>query len=62
VDPHKSDVVDEVTAQVPLEELTRNPGVREAFILYEAAAAQYSVATEYYVPVITSSSTNIMRG
>lgn len=49
MDQDKSDVVDEATAQVPIEELTGNLGVREAFVLYEAAAAQYSVATEYCV-------------
>jgi hypothetical protein len=49
------DVVDRSTAEVPLNELTDDPGVREAFALYEAAAAAYTTATSYYAPVVTSS-------
>lgn len=52
---HPKDVVDRPTAEVPLAELTDDPGVREAFALYEAAAVAYTTAASYYAPVVTSS-------
>jgi hypothetical protein len=54
-----SDLVDQTTAETPLDELTEEAGVREAFELYEAAAAAYAIATSHYGPVVaTTSSTN----
>lgn len=55
-----SDVIERAVAETPLDELTSQAGVREAFELYEAAATAYTVATSFYSPVATAtSSTNV---